>query len=278
MKKLDKLGKGIILMHDFQKHTAEALPELLRKLKAGGYKVVQMQRQGAGADPAAIRRRASEGRQAADRKLPAGLQRRADDFGIDRPRDDQCRRCASKAMSSSPPTACWRMPIDVMPDELKFEGDKQFFTAALDRADLIVHGRHSFEDQPNSPKRKRIILTRKIGAIAPDPSNPNATLWNPAGASFEAACERAGVAFRHRRDHRRARRVRDVHGPLRHVLAVAGAACAAAGRRTLLSRRAPALAAGNSGRARAEGRRAADARRRRTTSASRRGGGRLRAF
>jgi len=42
MKKVDKLGKGIILMHDFQKHTAEALPELLRKLKAGGYKVVHM--------------------------------------------------------------------------------------------------------------------------------------------------------------------------------------------------------------------------------------------
>lgn len=42
MNKLDKLGKGIILMHDFQKHTAEALPELLRKLKAGGYKVVKM--------------------------------------------------------------------------------------------------------------------------------------------------------------------------------------------------------------------------------------------
>ena len=42
MKKVEKLGKGIILMHDFQKHTAEALPELLRKLKAGGYKVVAM--------------------------------------------------------------------------------------------------------------------------------------------------------------------------------------------------------------------------------------------
>jgi peptidoglycan/xylan/chitin deacetylase (PgdA/CDA1 family) len=42
MTKLDKLGKGIILMHDFQKHTAEALPTLLRKLKAGGYKVVFM--------------------------------------------------------------------------------------------------------------------------------------------------------------------------------------------------------------------------------------------
>ncbi|MBV9562066.1 MAG: polysaccharide deacetylase family protein [Bradyrhizobium sp.] len=42
MTKLDKLGKGIILMHDFQKHTADALPVLLRRLKAGGYKVVQM--------------------------------------------------------------------------------------------------------------------------------------------------------------------------------------------------------------------------------------------
>jgi len=42
MTKVDKLGKGIILMHDFQKNTAEALPALLRRLKAGGYKVVHM--------------------------------------------------------------------------------------------------------------------------------------------------------------------------------------------------------------------------------------------
>ena len=81
----------------------------------------------------------------------------------------------------------------VMPDELKFEGDKQFFTAALDRADLIVHGRHSYEDQPNSRRRTRIIVTRSIAAVAPDPSNPKATLWNPAGAAFEAACDHAGV-------------------------------------------------------------------------------------
>jgi peptidoglycan/xylan/chitin deacetylase (PgdA/CDA1 family) len=45
-KKLDKLGKGIILMHDFHKHTAEALPELLHRLKAGGYKVVAMRAKG----------------------------------------------------------------------------------------------------------------------------------------------------------------------------------------------------------------------------------------
>ena len=42
MTKLDKQGKGVILMHDLQKHTAIALPALLRRLKAGGYKVVQM--------------------------------------------------------------------------------------------------------------------------------------------------------------------------------------------------------------------------------------------
>jgi peptidoglycan/xylan/chitin deacetylase (PgdA/CDA1 family) len=42
MTKLDKHGKGIILMHDFQKHTAEALPELMKRLKAGGYKAVQV--------------------------------------------------------------------------------------------------------------------------------------------------------------------------------------------------------------------------------------------
>lgn len=82
----------------------------------------------------------------------------------------------------------------VMPDSLRFEGDKQFFTAALDRADLIVHGRHSGEGQPNSPKRRRIILTRRIASLAADPDNPKATLWNPSGTSFEQAAEFAGVA------------------------------------------------------------------------------------
>jgi hypothetical protein len=82
---------------------------------------------------------------------------------------------------------------NVMPDELKFEGDKRFFNAALDGADLIVHGQNSHEQQPNSARRKRIVLTRKVEATAPDPTNPKALLWNPAGVSFEAACERAGV-------------------------------------------------------------------------------------
>ena len=42
MGQLEKHGKGIILMHDFHRNTAEALPELIRQLKAGGYKVVHM--------------------------------------------------------------------------------------------------------------------------------------------------------------------------------------------------------------------------------------------
>jgi peptidoglycan/xylan/chitin deacetylase (PgdA/CDA1 family) len=42
MTKLAKAGKGILLMHDFQHATAEAMPEILRQLKAGGYKIVHM--------------------------------------------------------------------------------------------------------------------------------------------------------------------------------------------------------------------------------------------
>jgi len=115
----------------------------------------------------------------------------------------------------------------VMPDELRFEGDKQFFTAALDRADLIVHGRHSYEDQPNSPRRTRIIVTRSIAAVTPDPSNPRPRCGIPreprskrlrsCRCPFRTAAVIGGGC------------VRNVHGPLRHVLALAGAAGAAAG-------------------------------------------------
>ncbi|MCC7253926.1 polysaccharide deacetylase family protein [Hyphomicrobium sp.] len=42
MKRLEKRGKGMVLMHDIQPHTAKAMPGLLTALKAGGYKVVHM--------------------------------------------------------------------------------------------------------------------------------------------------------------------------------------------------------------------------------------------
>jgi peptidoglycan/xylan/chitin deacetylase (PgdA/CDA1 family) len=42
MDKLEKKGKGIVLMHDIQPRTAKAIPALLDALKAGGYKIVFM--------------------------------------------------------------------------------------------------------------------------------------------------------------------------------------------------------------------------------------------
>jgi peptidoglycan/xylan/chitin deacetylase (PgdA/CDA1 family) len=42
MSKVKKFGKGIVLMHDFQHATADGTAELLKQLKAGGYKVVQV--------------------------------------------------------------------------------------------------------------------------------------------------------------------------------------------------------------------------------------------
>jgi peptidoglycan/xylan/chitin deacetylase (PgdA/CDA1 family) len=42
MAKLKKHGKGIVLMHDFQHATAEATADLLKELKAAGYKIVFM--------------------------------------------------------------------------------------------------------------------------------------------------------------------------------------------------------------------------------------------
>jgi hypothetical protein len=42
MTKLKKRGKGVVLLHDFQKSTALALPDLLAQLKTEGYKVVQV--------------------------------------------------------------------------------------------------------------------------------------------------------------------------------------------------------------------------------------------
>ncbi|RUO99392.1 polysaccharide deacetylase family protein [Hyphomicrobium sp.] len=46
MQKLDKRGKGIILMHDIHKTTAKAVPMLLAELKAKGYKIVHMTAKG----------------------------------------------------------------------------------------------------------------------------------------------------------------------------------------------------------------------------------------
>jgi dihydrofolate reductase len=74
-----------------------------------------------------------------------------------------------------------------MPDELKFDADQRFFERGLDEVDVVVHGRHSHEQQRRSDLRPRLILSRRIRSVASDPSNKKAMFWNPAGASLEQA-------------------------------------------------------------------------------------------
>lgn len=44
--RMKKKGKGILLLHDFQRMTAAAVPELLVQLKANGFKIVHMRAKG----------------------------------------------------------------------------------------------------------------------------------------------------------------------------------------------------------------------------------------
>jgi dihydrofolate reductase len=75
----------------------------------------------------------------------------------------------------------------LLPPQLIAEADQKFFEQGLNGVDAVVHGRNSGEVQPNSARRHRIIVTRTIAAIAPDPSNAKAVLWNPLGATFHEA-------------------------------------------------------------------------------------------
>jgi hypothetical protein len=81
----------------------------------------------------------------------------------------------------------------VMPEALKNDADLRFFAAALDRAAILAHGRHSHEQHANSARRPRLVLTRRVAAHAPAPELPNALLWNPAGATLEEACAALGA-------------------------------------------------------------------------------------
>ena len=80
-----------------------------------------------------------------------------------------------------------------MPDELKVDADHRFFEHSLDAAVLVVHGRHSHEQQPRSDQRRRLILTRGVNAVTAHPSIPKASLWNPTTASFAEACRSIGI-------------------------------------------------------------------------------------
>ncbi len=77
-----------------------------------------------------------------------------------------------------------------IPDGLKVKADQDFFHRALEQSAAVVHGRHSHEGGPGAQGRHRLIVTSGVGALAPDPSMPEALLWNPKGASLEEAWAR----------------------------------------------------------------------------------------
>ena len=79
------------------------------------------------------------------------------------------------------------------PPQLKFDADQRFFREGLDRAAAVGNGRHSAEGDARAAERPRLVLTRRVAALAPDPSNPNAVLWNPAGASLTQAWDELEV-------------------------------------------------------------------------------------
>ena len=82
----------------------------------------------------------------------------------------------------------------VMPDSIRNDADQRFFQGGLDHAAVILHGRHSHEGGPRADRRKRLVLTRQVATLAPDPSHPNSLLWNPAGCPLEKAIEALGAA------------------------------------------------------------------------------------
>ncbi len=79
-----------------------------------------------------------------------------------------------------------------MPNSLKFEADQRFFLKSLDRVQVVCHGRLSHEGDAELPSRRRLVLTRRVRNLAPDPDNPNTWLWNPAGATLDEACAAVG--------------------------------------------------------------------------------------
>ncbi len=82
----------------------------------------------------------------------------------------------------------------IMPLSLQRDADKIYFEEAIEHIDAVVHGRRSQEIQPKTAARRRLVLTRSVAAVEPDPTNALARLWNPAGASLVDALAALGVA------------------------------------------------------------------------------------
>lgn len=82
----------------------------------------------------------------------------------------------------------------IQPPSLVIEADQRYFRRHLDEAAALVHGRDSSEGGPDAARRRRLILTRRIEGLSPDPRHPRAILWNPASATLEQAWDALGLS------------------------------------------------------------------------------------
>jgi hypothetical protein len=82
----------------------------------------------------------------------------------------------------------------IQPDALKLEADQRYFRSTLDQAAALVHGKNSGEGGPDAARRRRLILTRRIAGLAPDPGNRLAMFWNPDGAALAEAWNALGLS------------------------------------------------------------------------------------
>ena len=76
-----------------------------------------------------------------------------------------------------------------MPAALRNDADWAQFQAALDQSALVVLGRLGHLRHPN-PGRRRLVFTGSVPAIADDPADRLATLYNPSGATLDEALAR----------------------------------------------------------------------------------------
>lgn len=84
-------------------------------------------------------------------------------------------------------------PDGKFPEEIKIPADHKFYQDSVAAASAVANGRHSAEGGIGEKDRKRIVLTRRVDMLTPDPDNPNAILWNPATAPFDEAWARLRI-------------------------------------------------------------------------------------
>lgn len=80
-----------------------------------------------------------------------------------------------------------------IPPALVVEADQKFFHDNLERAAVAVQGRHSHEGGSRADTRHRLVVTQSVPSLAPHPTFPKALLWNPQGATLEAAWAKLGA-------------------------------------------------------------------------------------